>query len=173
MIYYVLDTSSLLRALRDGRIYELLEKGFVAITSLVLHEIKSSTSKIALDSIKDRLSIIDPTGKSIRYIQNIASKSGDIPALSDTDISVIALALELNEKEYKTVVVSEDYAIQNVCKILGLHVIGLYFGEIKEVFKRAKKCLVCGTIYDPSMNSCPSCGSGNYKLVRIKQKRKS
>ncbi|MBI4257600.1 MAG: hypothetical protein HY619_01470, partial [Thaumarchaeota archaeon] len=55
-----------------------------------------------------------------KKVVDMASESGDLPALSEADLSVLALAAELKEEHHVVVVVSDDYAVVNVAKMLGL-----------------------------------------------------
>ena len=49
---------------------------------------------------------------------NEAKKTGDFIVLSKADLSLIALAIEFKEKGCKPIVLTDDFALQNVCRIL-------------------------------------------------------
>ena len=86
------------------------------ITSLVYNEIahiiKDHDAVQILIETK-RLMIYEPEHRFIITANNAAKKSGDFPNLSDEDISTIALSLQL-----KAELVTDDFAISNVAKIL-------------------------------------------------------
>lgn len=169
--YFILDTSSLLRLIRDqDMLASILNRGYIAISSSVLSEIKDNNSRILIETLKDKISIIDPSPAAIRKISSIARKIGSQAELSLTDITIVALAVELNLMNYDVEVVSEDFGIQNLCAILGLSYSSVLNRKIKRILRTRKKCLVCGEIYDSSLNTCPSCGSRKYRLIKVKYK---
>ena len=172
MKYYVVDTSSLLRLLKhEEKLNELLQTGYIAITERVLNEIKDRTSKLMLNAFLNNISVINPSSKSIKMVLKEATSLGNTVELSDTDISIIALALELKRRNYDVEVLTEDYAIQNVCETLGISFSSILKRRIRVMLKTLKKCLVCGTIYDPSLKDCPNCGSTQYKLIKRRSKK--
>jgi UPF0271 protein len=82
-------------------------------------------------------------------------------SLSRTDRSLLALALELMGRGYNSVLVTDDYAIQNVAEKLGL----AYKSYIeKGIRRRYEWRLICpGCLRQYSVSStievCPVCGS--------------
>jgi UPF0271 protein len=63
--------------------------------------------------------VSSPSEVSMRRVNEIATKVGD-SSLSETDKSLIALALELKNKGYEPILVTDDYALQNSAEILSL-----------------------------------------------------
>jgi endoribonuclease Nob1 len=100
-----------------------------------------------------RLEIREP---SLEYIKNAikASKNtGDFPQLSKQDISIIALGIETNGK-----IISDDFAISNVAKNLGLEIIPIMTKGIKDVGKWVHYCPGCRTNHATG-KECPVCGT--------------
>jgi len=167
--YFILDTSSLLRLIRNqDMLSNILDKGYIAIPSNVLNEIKDNSSKILLETLRDKISIIDPSSATMRKVSSIAKNTGSHVELSLTDITIVALAIELSSRNYDVEVLSEDFGIQNLCEILGISYSSVLNRKIKRTLRTRKKCLVCGEVYDASLNICPFCGSDKYKLIKVK-----
>lgn len=61
----------------------------------VVQEIRNKDSRIALSLLPYELQIDTPTDRFIKTISEFAKKTGDYPVLSQTDIKVMALTLEL------------------------------------------------------------------------------
>ena len=62
-----------------------------------------------------RLKISDPEPRFIITVNNAAKKSGDFTNLSQEDISIIALSLQLNAE-----LITDDFAVSNVAKNLSI-----------------------------------------------------
>jgi UPF0271 protein len=97
--------------------------------------------------------ICDPEHQFIITANNSAKKSGDIPNLSDEDISIIALSLQL-----KAELVTDDFAISNVAKSLGIRVIPVMTNGIKNIITWKYYCPGCKTNFS-KVRECPRCGN--------------
>ena len=75
-----------------------------------------------------RLKISDPEPRFIITVNNAAKKSGDFPNLSQEDVSIIALSLQLNAE-----LITDDFAVSNVAKNLSIKVIPVMTGGIKKI----------------------------------------
>ena len=75
-----------------------------------------------------RLKISDPEHRFIITVNNAAKKSGDLPNLSQEDISIIALSLQLNAE-----LITDDFAVSNVAKNLSIKVIPVMTSGIKKI----------------------------------------
>jgi UPF0271 protein len=94
-----------------------------------------------------------PSDESVRAVQEAARKTGDASVLSDVDVSLVALAYEED-----AVLVTDDYAMQNVAARLGVETSGLGKEEIEEEREWKYQCAGCGRVYDES-GRCEVCGS--------------
>jgi UPF0271 protein len=108
------------------------------------------------------LSVTDPGNSSLQAVWMVAKKTHNDRALSQTDISVLALALELS-----ATIATDDFAIQHTARSLQISVQPL-------MQRRAKKrnwilcCTGCGAEYETEIE-CPICGAPVQKM-NIKRK---
>ncbi|MDO5846915.1 MAG: nucleotide-binding protein [Methanocorpusculum sp.] len=147
---YILDSSFFF-----GEAYRNFPlKGELLTTNEVKAEIKDFSSRMAFSLMEDaglKISVAAPADSSA--VKAAAAASGDLRVLSDTDISVIALALSM-----KGVVVSSDFAVQNVCRHLQIPVKSLLEKTAKKkVWKRI--CSGCGAEIPDGYDECQICGS--------------
>ena len=150
MVFRVLDST----AFYAGIPFSSNEPSYT--TSLVYNEIehiKKDHSAIQILIETKRLMICDPEHQFVITANNAAKKSGDIPNLSDEDISIIALSLQLNAE-----LVTDDFAISNVAKNLGIKVIPVMTNGIKKVVIWKYYCPGCKTNFS-KITECPRCGN--------------
>lgn len=102
----------------------------------------------------DLLRTSDHTHESEERVVEAAKKSGDHGRLSPVDISVLALALDTGGT-----ILSDDYSIQNVSRIMGIPFRPVGMEGIKKVEKWNYQCKGCGKWYKEKMDDCPVCGS--------------
>ncbi len=107
-------------------------------------------------SVKD-LRVEEASTESVEEVVEMAKKTGDIHKLSKTDIRVLAKALDEMKKGNEVVLVTDDYAIQNVAMKLGIKFEGIIQSQISKEFKWVKVCKGCGRRIDSDI--CPVCGS--------------
>jgi RNA-binding protein NOB1 len=89
----VLDTNALIKGLDD-----LLSVATTFVTvPQVLQEVKDKRTRDFVDRLPVKLHLMDPGPESIKRVLDLATKTGDVGALSRTDIRVAALALECCE----------------------------------------------------------------------------
>ncbi len=107
-------------------------------------------------SVKN-LRVEEATPESVEEVKRAARRTGDIHKLSDTDIKVLAKALDEIKRGNKVVLVTDDYAIQNVAMSLGIKFDGILHRQISKEFKWVKVCRGCGRKIESEI--CPVCGS--------------
>ena len=141
---YVLDASAIISGFVDN--------GFTVPE--VIREVKDYSSEFTMESLiaSGKLDIKDPSSQAVRRVEEAAKKTKD--TLSETDIRVIALALDLDG-----CVVSGDYGIQNVCEVLGIPYVSAGVEGIEKVFQWKFTCVGCGREYEEFMKECPFCGN--------------
>jgi len=100
-----------------------------------------------------RLKISDPEHKFIITVNDAAKKSGDFPNLSQEDVSIIALSLQLNAE-----LITDDFAVSNVAKNLNIKVIPVMTSGIKNVVIWKYYCPGCKTNFS-KVTECPRCGN--------------
>ena len=125
-------------------------------TSLVYDEIKHiKKSHDVLGTLLEtnRLKIREPDKESTEAAIKAAKDTGDFPQLSKQDISIIALCIEMNGE-----IISDDFAISNVAKNLGLKISPIMTQGIKDVGKWVHYCPGCRTNHT-NVKECPMCGT--------------
>ncbi|GKS66884.1 ribonuclease VapC2 [Nitrosarchaeum sp.] len=125
-------------------------------TSLVYEEIKHiKKNEDALGTLLEtnRLKIMDPDKESINVAIASAKETGDFPQLSKQDISIIALCINLHGE-----IISDDFAITNVAKNIGLKISPIMTNTFQDVGKWIHYCPGCRTNY-ASGKECPICGT--------------
>ncbi len=136
-------------------------------TSLIFDEIKHiKKNHGAIDILlaTNRLKIQDPISEFIEMVKEKSKKTGDFNELSEQDISLIALCLQLNGE-----LITDDFAISNVAKNLNIKVSPLMTSGIKDVGTWILYCPGCRKNFD-SGSECPLCGT-ILKRKLIKQNR--
>ena len=125
-------------------------------TSLVYDEIKHiKKNHDALGTLLEtnRLKIREPDTESTKAATNAAKNTGDYPQLSKQDLSVIALCIEL-----KGEIISDDFAISNVARNLGLKISPIMTQGIRDVGRWVHYCPGCRTNHE-SGKECPMCAT--------------
>jgi hypothetical protein len=88
----------------------------------------------------------------------VAHGLGEIE-LSDADVSVIALALQLSRQGWGTCILTSDYSIQNLASRLGLMVKPILYQGIRRVISWEVYYGACGWSGDGKPGDpCPRCG---------------
>ena len=161
MVSRILDAS----AFYAGIPFAAQEKSYT--TTIVFDEIKHiKKNHDALNLLVEtkRLEIINPEKEYVAKVLTKAKKVGDFQNLSKSDISVIALCLQIGGE-----LITDDYAISNTAKQLNLHVIPIMTKGITEVKDWVYFCPGCEKVFS-KISQCPVCGSN---LSRRSAKRKS
>ncbi|MCV0401788.1 MAG: nucleotide-binding protein [Nitrosopumilus sp.] len=125
-------------------------------TSSVYDEIKHiKKNHDALGTLLEtnRLKIREPDLESTKNAIKAAKETGDFPQLSKQDISIIALCIEMNGQ-----IISDDFAISNVARNLGLEISPIMTKGIEDVGKWIHYCPGCRTNHITG-KECPMCGT--------------
>jgi len=95
-----------------------------------------------------------PNEAAVRRVESAARDTGDYDTLSKTDVRLIAAALELD-----AVLVTDDYAMQNVASALSVPVDAVQQDGIEGRRDWSFQCQGCGRTFDERKERCPVCGS--------------
>ncbi len=130
----------------------------VIITDEVRTEVSRGRPDRTLASLIDAgLKVLSP-GTKDRAV-NAAKETGDLPKLSEADLSIIALAMERSQ----VIVVTDDFAVQNVLSYLKIKFTGggeLGDRTIRQTRIWKPRCRGCGRFFDDqNIKECPICGS--------------
>ena len=156
----ILDTSAIL-----SRRVSLMQ-GNVATTTSVLDEIRLGKIARYTGFSSDMMDILAPGKESLAAAREAAEATGDLHELSRTDLDVIALCLDLNG-----ILVTDDYAMQNVASRLGLEFMGADLKPIDRDIKWQYRCTGCGKIFQQHVEICQVCGHQTKRAVRSYKKR--
>lgn len=152
---YILDTSALIA----GFVPSLKEEVNQMTVSEVVEEAQGLSVKLELETAvtSGQVKIEDPPEEAVARVKSKAAKTGDV--VSGTDIKLLALAFHLLESREKPVLVTDDYAIQNLATLLNVPYCRVAQPGIKDIYKWKKVCPSCGEVYPPDVSTCKICGS--------------
>lgn len=120
-----------------------------------------------------RLKIKAPSEEFWNKAKASASKVGDSYLLSETDMQLLALALELKATGNIPQVITDDYSIQNVATQLGIEFLALATFGIKRLLEWIRYCPACHREYPANCASkeCQVCGTELKRKPRRSAKR--
>ena len=163
-LFYILDASAFING------FEPRGK-FNFTVSEITDEVKDLKSKILLDqAIEDgKIIIKEPKEEFIKELNEIISESGDDLRLSEADKKLLALALDVRCENENIKVLTDDYSMQNVLKIIDIPYDSIITEGIKGVYNWVKTCEGCKREFDADypFDDCEVCGSKVFKR-RIK-----
>lgn len=124
----------------------------------------------ALESGK--IKIKTPKTEYTDKIKSSANKLGDSYLLSETDIQLLAIALELKSQGEHPEIITDDYSIQNVAKQNNIEFYALATFGIRRLLEWTRYCPACYKEYpiNSSFRVCQVCGT-ELKRKPKKQKR--
>jgi len=108
-----------------------------------------------------KLTVKNPKSSVLQEIQEASRKVGDMRYLSEADLQILALALELKGRGLSPLIITDDYSIQNVANKIDVEFMSLMTFGIKFRFKWILYCPACYRKYpsDYKFKSCEVCGT--------------
>ena len=108
-----------------------------------------------------RLMVRTPKNFFLQEVREASRRVGDIRYLSEADLQVLALALELKSMGLNPFIVTDDYSIQNVANQIGVNFTSLMTYGIRFRFNWLLYCPACHRKYpsDYKFKSCEVCGT--------------
>ena len=108
-----------------------------------------------------RLRVRAPRNSSLQEVTEASRRVGDARYLSEADLQVLALALELKRAGLHPLIVTDDYSIQNVGNQIGVDFTSLMTYGIRFRFNWIIYCPACHRKYpsDYKFKSCEVCGT--------------
>ncbi len=108
-----------------------------------------------------KLKVEAPTKEAINAAKASASRIGDSPKLSEADIELLALTLQLKTEGYTPQIVTDDYSIQNVATKMGIEFLALATFGIKRLLEWMRYCPACHKEYPANCKTkeCQICGT--------------
>lgn len=154
----MLDTSALIMGL-DPLGLEFESYSVPEVTD-ELREQTGPSYRLSISKSSGKLRIQSPTSSSLGEVSEKAKLLGDKGALSKADTSVLALALDLLREGKMPVIVSDDYAVQNVAEDIGISYQPLATLGIREKFIWTYYCPACFRRYSQAhIQVCQVCGT--------------
>lgn len=155
----IIDTSAFLAGFDP---FSIDEKQ--ATVPKVKEEIKSSgMSWVRFETAVEngKLEIKVPSEEYLNKVRASANKVGDSFFLSETDVQILALALEFKTAGYAPQIVTDDYAIQNVATQMGIGFASLATFGIRRLLEWVRYCPACRREYaaDYKSTKCTVCGT--------------
>jgi len=150
LVFRILDASAFYSGLPFASQHQFFT------TPLVFSEIdhiKKDHDAIGLLLNTHRLRIIDPDPKYVKTVESTSKKTGDFQNLTKEDTSAIALSLQLQGE-----IITDDFAVSNVSKTLGINVFPLMTSGIKVTGEWVYYCVGCGKKF-LNQQECPLCGN--------------
>jgi UPF0271 protein len=146
---YVLDTSAFIYGIAPG--------GEMETVPAVYAEVKDDRSRLKLELL-DGLKVVEPEDRCVARVADAARESGDDMRISKADGDLLALALQEQEAGKDVVVMTDDYAVQNVARRLGVRTAALRQKKTRSSVAWEKRCTGCGRAFADG-EECPVCGS--------------
>jgi len=108
-----------------------------------------------------KLRVKAPRIPLLKRVKEASKRVGDVRYLSEADMQVLALALELKSKGFDPLIVTDDYSIQNVANQIGVNFTSLMTYGIRFRFDWILYCPACHRKYpsDYKFKSCEVCGT--------------
>ena len=131
----------------------------------VTDELKSNEASMRFELARENGARVEiPDADCREDVLKTAKHTKDIEELSSTDLDILAKALE-----YKgiSILMTDDYAVQNVARVMGIKVRPVVQKKIKDVLVWQKECVGCRRRFE-SGDICPVCGSS----LKKRRKRK-
>ncbi|NHV11882.1 MAG: ribonuclease VapC [Candidatus Verstraetearchaeota archaeon] len=162
----VLDSSAIMNGYNP-----LLVTNFRQIISVdALNEILKDDEKALVEYAIEinRLEKATPKPATIMKVEEVARKTNDRKYLSNSDLSILALALDLIEDGCNPVILTDDFSIQNVAKVLGIEYAPIATQGIRKVINWKLYCPACGRRYeDENISECKVCGTKLKRKPRL------
>jgi UPF0271 protein len=139
----------------------------------VKEEIKANSMtwvrfKTAVENGKLKVKV--PSEEFLSRVKASAITVGDSFFLSETDVQILALALELKTAGCSPQIVTDDYSIQNVATQMGIEFASFVTFGIRRLLEWIRYCPACHKEYpaDYGSTKCAVCGT---KLKRKPRKK--
>lgn len=146
---YVLDASAFIYGIAPG--------GEMETVPAVYAEVKDEQSRLKLE-LMEGLKVVEPDGSGVARVAEAARESGDDRRISRADGDLLALALQEKEAGKDVVLMTDDYAVQNVARRLGIRTAALRQKKTRSSVAWEKRCTGCGRTFEDG-EECPVCGS--------------
>jgi len=155
----VLDTSAFISGFDPSSVEE--EQYSVPLVGQELVEKSLPRLRFDTASERGRLRILEPNSSSLFEAKKLSKEAGDVRFLSEADIQILALAVQLKKGSCDPLIVTDDYSIQNVAEKIGLNFAPLITFGIRFFLHWLLYCPACHRKYpqDYQFKQCEICGT--------------
>ncbi|MFW9855782.1 MAG: NOB1 family endonuclease [Candidatus Thorarchaeota archaeon] len=139
----------------------------------IVSELKDFRSRVNLDLLSQstKFSVTEPSSSLVQKVKQEIQVFDPQTSLSQVDIGVISLTLELRDRYNGMVaLITSDYRLQNAAGHLKVPIHALTDQKILQLRRWQLKCRSCGETTDIGGQICPSCG-GQLSAVRLSASR--
>ncbi len=133
---------------------------------------KGTMTQLRFHVNKEKRNVIvsSPSLKALSSVEAISSKAGEKGHVSQADREVVALALDLKEEGQDPIIVSDDYAVQNMAEHLHLEYGSLANYGIAHKFDWIMYCPACHRRFSVPEKTCRVCGTDLKRKVLSRSK---
>ena len=124
-----------------------------------LQKIPFFLTRIEILINSNRLQIVEPSSKAMEHILKNSLNIENKKSLSDADMSILALAYDFIAANDSVMVLTDDYAIQNVARKLDISYNPLVYSGIKYSGQWINFCSGCNRISKSTDKICINCGN--------------
>ncbi len=119
-----------------------------------------------------KIKIRPPTEEFWNKVKTSANRVGDAFFLSETDMQLLALALELKSSGCNPLIITDDYSIQNVATQVEIQFASLATYGIRRLLTWIRYCPACHKEYPPGYSStkCIVCDTDLKRKPRRSQR---
>lgn len=117
-----------------------------------------------------KVKVKKPDAFFVNKVHEYSKSLGDAFFLSEADVQILALALELKNMNFSPMIATDDYSVQNVANQMGIEFAPMLTFGIKFRFYWVRYCPACKRRYPSGYksNTCEACGT---KLKRKPYRR--
>jgi UPF0271 protein len=123
----------------------------------------NSFSKLRFEAAAEsgKLTVFKPDTFFRNMVNKYSKEVGDVNFLSEADMQILALALQLKEKNYSIKIITDDYSIQNVAKKINVDFASVNTMGIRFLFHWLLYCPGCRKKYAANYKAilCEICGT--------------
>ena len=114
---------------------------------------------------------IEPSIESVKRTIMEAKRIGEEVSVSPADTEVVAATLDLKKEGFEATVASDDFAVENLSRRLGIEFKAISTKGIRYVVNRIIYCPGCSLVFKkrPSDMLCTVCGTKLRRKIRQKQ----
>ena len=154
--FFVIDTSAILSGKHIN-----IENGKMITTPGVTNEFSpgGKDNRNFEFLLSKGLEVLTPSKESLDTIIKKSKETGDKTRLSNTDVEILALALDIKNNNDNVIILTDDYSIQNLAEALKIEYQSINQKVITKSFKWDFRCPGCNRRFKQSIKICPICGT--------------